>query len=140
MYEVYLYKDSFGTGINCGMNQNAASLKTYFMIDLDRSLIFEMKTCLLVIALCIYFQSILCKDPVSDYDLAWTLFSIGDSNHNERLEASEISRFYKKALQFPQELADFVGESMIERGDINGDNGLSFEETVMAMASVRQQT
>ncbi|VDI06813.1 Hypothetical predicted protein [Mytilus galloprovincialis] len=83
-----------------------------------------MKTCLLVIALCIYFQSILCKDPVSDYDLAWTLFSIGDSNHNEILEASEISRFYKRALQFPQELADFVGESMIERGDINDDNVL----------------
>ena len=80
-----------------------------------------------VYVLILYFQSILCKDPVSDYDLAWTLFGLGDSNHNERLEASEISRFYKKALQFPQELADFVGESMIERGDINGDNGLSFE-------------
>ena len=72
-----------------------------------------------------------CKDPVSDYDLAITLFTIGNSNHDSQLDESEIAEFYRKEIQFPAPLAEFVAKSMIERGDTNNDNRLSFEGIII---------
>lgn len=77
-------------------------------------------------------QSTLCS-KISDYDLTITLFSLGDTNRNHKLDESEITEFYKNEIQFPVELAEFVGKSMIERGDLNGDSALSPEGMLIFM-------
>ena len=67
------------------------------------------------------------KDPVSDFDLAWTIHSMGDTDRNNILDVSEIANFYVNEIQFPRPLADFVAKSMVDRGDTNNDNGLSLD-------------
>jgi len=59
-------------------------------------------------------------------DLALELFRRGNVNGDDSLSQQEISNFYQEYVEFPESLANFIGEGFIENGDQNDDGLLNF--------------